>query len=318
MISLESNSGREGRDLPGREGRDLLSHAIRRFNRFELKYLVPIRAAERFKEALRANLVPDDHGDQAGCYYLSSLYYDSPDYRCYWEKVDGIRFRRKLRIRCYETAGPLASDTPVFVEIKQRVNRVTQKRRVLLPYGQALRLCDERQAPQAGERSESRSASGADERSGSRSASGAESAVIDEILAMAWEYDLRPASIVRYARQALVGSEYDIGLRVTFDTDLTYRVGDLPALHEPKSGLLLFPPDWAVVEIKVNERIPYWLTELVAIHNLSLVRVSKYCRSIELAQNLPALPVTCACASGAGRPGPALPTGCEDWRVAVA
>ena len=47
----------------------------------------------------------------------------------------------------------------------------------------------------------------------------------------------------------------------------------------------MFPPDQVVMEIKVNERIPYWLTELVAVHNLTLVRVSKYCRSIELAQN---------------------------------
>jgi len=35
-----------------------LSHVIRKFNRFELKYLVPIRDAERFKEALKANLAP--------------------------------------------------------------------------------------------------------------------------------------------------------------------------------------------------------------------------------------------------------------------
>ena len=247
-----------------------LSHIIRKFNRFELKYLVPIRDAESFKEALKANLVPDDHGDSVGRYYLSSLYYDSPDFRFYWEKVDGVKFRRKLRIRRYESAEPLAADSPVFVEIKQRVDRVTQKRRVLLPYREALRLCDERRPPEVG--------SGAAHDAG----------VIDEILGMVWHYNLRPASLVRYARQALVGTDYDIGLRVTFDTNLTYRAGDLD-LREQKSGLLLFPPDWTVVEIKVNERIPYWLTELVAVHNLSLVRVSKYCRSIELAQNLATL-----------------------------
>jgi hypothetical protein len=28
--------------------------------------------------------------------------------------------------------------------------------------------------------------------------------------------------------------------------------------------------------------VPYWLTEEVAKHQLSLIRVSKYCRSIEL------------------------------------
>jgi hypothetical protein len=41
------------------------------------------------------------------------------------------------------------------------------------------------------------------------------------------------------------------------------------------------------MEIKVNERIPYWLTEMIAAHNLQMVRFSKYCRSIEAAQNMP-------------------------------
>jgi len=246
-----------------------LSHTIRKLDRFELKYVVPTKAAEAFKKSLRTNLVPDDHGNSFGGYYISGLYYDGPALPFYWEKVNGIKFRRKLRIRHYESAGPLVADTPVFVEIKQRLNRATQKRRVLLPYRQALRLCDERQLPEAGSFVQT-----------SRDAD-----VIDEILDMLWQYNLRPASVIRYARQARVGTDYDIGLRVTFDTDLSYRISDLE-LHDAKSGLPLFAPGWTIIEIKVNERIPYWLTELVAAHNLNLVRVSKYCRSIELAQNL--------------------------------
>lgn len=246
-----------------------LSHTIRSFNRFELKYLVPIEAAEQFRQALRTYLVPDDNGDSRGNYYVSSLYYDGPDFGFYWEKVDGLKFRRKLRIRHYESSGALGVETPVFVEIKQRLNRVTQKRRVLLPYRQALQLCDRRRMP--------------DPSLFERTAQDA--AVLDEIASMLWQYDLRPVSIVRYARQALIGTEYDIGLRVTFDTDLSYRSNQLQ-LHWRNDGLQLFPPDWAVVEIKVNERIPYWLTELVAVHNLNLVRVSKYCRSIELAHDI--------------------------------
>lgn len=241
-----------------------LSHTIRKFNRFELKYLVSIQAAEKFKQALGAYLVPDEHGDGAGSYRLSSLYYDGPDYRFFWEKMDGIRLRRKLRIRCYEPPDLLSMDTPVFVEIKQRLDRVTQKRRVLLPYRDALRLCSQREIPDHEPQY---------------------TAVVDEIASMGWQYNLRPASLVSYSRQALVGTDYDIGLRVTFDTGLRYRASQLE-LDENREGLLLFPPDQTVVEIKANERIPYWLTELVAAHNLSLVRLSKYCRSIELAQNL--------------------------------
>ncbi len=246
-----------------------LSHAIRSFNRFELKYLVPVKAIREFRQALRAYLVPDDHGDSSGSYYLSSLYYDGPDLRFYWEKVDGVSFRRKLRIRQYESPAPLTADTPVSVEIKQRIDRVTQKRRVFLPYQEALRLCDERQMPRAAV----------------AEITAQDADVLDEILDMLWRYDLQRTSIVRYARQALIGTDYDVGLRVTFDTDLSYRVSNLE-LGDGQSALPLFPVDWTIVEIKVNERIPYWLTELVAQQNLTLTRVSKYCRSIELAQNL--------------------------------
>ena len=246
-----------------------LSHTIRSFNRFELKYLVPIRAAEAFRQALRTYLVCDDNGDARGRYYVSSLYYDGPDFAFYWERADGVKFRRKLRIRHYESSGPLDADTPVFVEIKQRLNRVTQKRRVSLPYREALRLCNGRQRPDDCHCEDTAQ----------------ETAVLDEVESMLWQYDLRPASIVRYSRQALIGTEHDIGLRVTFDTCLNYCADPLQ-LHDRASGLQLFPADWVIVEIKVNERMPYWLTELVAAHNLNLVRVSKYCRSIELAHNL--------------------------------
>jgi hypothetical protein len=49
----------------------------------------------------------------------------------------------------------------------------------------------------------------------------------------------------------------------------------------------MLSPSLAVMEIKVNERIPYWLTEIIAAHDLQLVRVSKYCRSIDAAQSRP-------------------------------
>lgn len=240
-----------------------LSHTIRRFNRFELKYLLSLQQAEIFKKALRAYLLADEHGNGNGRYALASLYYDSPDFRCYWEKVDGVRFRRKLRIRRYETPdAPLTEDTPVFVEIKQRLDRVTHKRRVILPYGEALRLCNERQMPEH--------------------VAPEDEAVMDEIYAYLWQYNLRPVGIVRYERQAFIGTDYDLGLRVTFDTSLNYQVHRL-RLDEQPSSLPMLSPDRVVMEIKVNERIPYWLTEMIAAHNLKMIRISKYCRAIEMA-----------------------------------
>jgi SPX domain protein involved in polyphosphate accumulation len=244
-----------------------LNHTIRKFNRFELKYLITLQQAVKFKGALRAYMRTDEHGNDNGRYALASLYFDSPDLRCYWEKEYGIRFRRKLRLRRYETGETLTEETPIFIEIKQRVDRVTQKRRVMLPYGEALRLCNDRQMPEHNPE---------------------DKAVIEEIYVYLWQYNLRPVSIVRYNRQAFIGTSYDLGLRVTFDTALTFQAHPLH-LHETPQGLPMLPVNQVVMEVKVNERIPSWLTELIADHNLRLERVSKYCRSIETAQDMPAL-----------------------------
>jgi len=190
------------------------SQTIRKFNRFELKYLITLQQAENFKSALKAYLVPDEYGSNNGHYTLSSLYYDSPDLRCYWEKEYGLRFRRKLRIRYYETDEPLTEETPICLEIKQRVDRVTQKRRAVLSYGDTLRLCNDRQLPNCAPE---------------------DKAFIKEVYVFLWQYNLRPISIVRYDRQALIGTEYDIGLRVTFDTDLSFQTHHLHLHEEPSS-----------------------------------------------------------------------------------
>jgi SPX domain protein involved in polyphosphate accumulation len=240
---------------------------IREFNRFELKYLVTAQEAERLKSALRAYMVLDGNGNHSGRYTVASLYYDSHDLRCYWENEAGVRFRRKLRIRRYETGEVLTEETPVFVEVKQRVDRVTQKRRTMLPYREALRLCNDRQIPDHAPDDE---------------------AVIEEIYVFLWRYNLRPVSIVRYERQAFVGTEYDIGLRATFDTFLSCQ-SHQHHLHEAPSGLPMLPPDLVVMEIKVNERIPYWLTDMIAAHDLRTVSFSKYCRSMETAWNTPSM-----------------------------
>ena len=91
-------------------------------------------------------------------------------------------------------------------------------------------------------------------------------------------------------RATVTHADLDYEGSVTIDRDLTYHAptdrGTGLDLRRETPGAQLFPAHLAIVEIKANERIPYWLTELVAANNFNLVRVSKYCRSIELAQNL--------------------------------
>jgi len=51
---------------------------IKKFNRFELKYLLSIDEVEELKKDLEKYLLLDDHGKK-GIYAITSLYYDTED-----------------------------------------------------------------------------------------------------------------------------------------------------------------------------------------------------------------------------------------------
>lgn len=239
---------------------------IRSFNRYELKYLLDVDFAQEVMKRLEDYMTPDAHGDKYGNYVLSSLYYDSDDFKFYWEKVEGLRFRRKLRIRLYEDGKKVTDDTKMYVEIKQRLDRVTQKRRIVLPYKKAIQFCDEHKMPELKDEKDQLFA--------------------EEMFSMIKQYDLRPQCITSYHRRAFNGSQYDPGLRVTFDTNLRYRRNNLD-LATPQLGPFMLSPNQSVMEIKVNDRIPYWLTELAADRGFQLIRVSKYCTGLEQAELVP-------------------------------
>jgi SPX domain protein involved in polyphosphate accumulation len=239
--------------------------AIRKFNRFELKYLLTIKEANELKEQIKPYLFPDPYSWKAGEYVITSLYYDTSDFKCYWEKIDGIKFRKKLRIRFYETENPLTEDSLVFVEVKQRYDKTIQKRRVEMKYKDALTLCNERIIPEHEER---------------------DTPVIEEILSMVEERNLQPTLITSYFRHAYVGTDYDLGLRITFDSSLKYRREDLD-LTSKNPGRYIISPYQVILEIKTNERVPYWLTELIAQNNYRLMRMSKYCIALEMDNEFP-------------------------------
>jgi SPX domain protein involved in polyphosphate accumulation len=293
---------------------------IKRFNRYELKYVLPVQKSRRIAEDLRAFTRPDEHGGEEG-YRVVSLYYDSPALDFFWAKIEGIKFRRKVRIRIYpEDAGTTGERSPggnrevlsvprsanrgiadagdprghvffsdlpprpeigadhqqrpltgmdaverAMVEIKQRINRTVQKRRLQLPLEEAELLCEgsvdmERMDP-------------------------LDRQVASEVQYLVNAMHLRPTCIIAYRRRAFVGSLYEPGLRITFDTDLRCRVHELKVNAGAENHLFL-PPEWCIMEVKANNAVPDWVTSLLAVHNCQLRRVSKYCTGLALAAGI--------------------------------
>ncbi|MDG2091138.1 MAG: polyphosphate polymerase domain-containing protein [Gammaproteobacteria bacterium] len=232
--------------------------ALHRFNRYEIKYYLPEANIPEFRERIQERMGVDANKNDSSR-RITSLYYDSTDLRFYWEKIEGLRFRRKLRIRAYGEPEKINDDTIVFVEIKQRVNRVTQKRRIPLSYREAKMLCDERKNPEN---------------------PAVREAFVNEVLTLAETADLQPMVITTYHREAYVGIDADLGLRITMDHRVQGRSTDFD-LGVNAANKFIIPSHLTIVEVKANERVPTWYTDLAAELCLDVVRVSKYCKAIE-------------------------------------
>jgi SPX domain protein involved in polyphosphate accumulation len=228
---------------------------IRSFNRYELKYLVDQGRGMAFLADLANYCRADPHSDPERGYPVYSLYWDSAELDFFWEKIDGQKYRRKLRLRRYE------NDDAVFVEIKQRIDRTVQKRRVRMDLEKAARVF---------------TAHGVDVEAEYE----VDDPVGQEALFLSHSLDLRPTMAVLYRRIAWLGN-YDAELRITLDSRVQYdsRALDIRAPFE--TGKYALSPERSVLEIKFNDRVPIWLTKLVAHHELPIVRYSKYCAAID-------------------------------------
>lgn len=234
---------------------------LKTIKRYELKYLLHHDQARAVASALEGRVTSDSFAGDQGAYAITSLYFDTVDFKAYWDKLEGHEFRRKVRVRVYGE-GQVTPDTIVFLEIKQRLNRALEKRRVPLPYQftTSLQQLDRRlDAFPTADRS-----------------------VLEEACYLANALQLRPACVVRYRRVALDGDEFDPGLRITFDTELKGRVHDLSLLSQGWAEEKYFvPPTFCIMEVKVNHRVPLWLTEILGQHGCALQRISKYCTALE-------------------------------------
>lgn len=257
---------------------------IKSNSRYELKYLLSWQQRNAMLRDLADYMTPDQHGSdqttddqEPGTYAITSLYYDTVDYRAYWDKLEGVRFRRKVRVRVYGNQQVAAPQTPVYLEIKQRQNKTLTKKRVLLCHENAVSLSRLPELMSALSQSKM-----GDKKSDQEPWSAEALRVLNEVVYLYHTLDLRPACVVRYTRLALNGTQEYPDLRVTFDTELKCRSRDLSLLStDGANGIYFLPPTACIMEIKVNNTVPYWLAQLVNKHGCTARRVSKYCVALE-------------------------------------
>jgi SPX domain protein involved in polyphosphate accumulation len=250
--------------------------------RYELKYLLRREQVDALVAELRATLTLDPHSNALGTYPITSLYYDTPDYKAYWDKLDGHRSRRKVRVRVYGDM-TITPDTPAFLEIKQRINKMMRKRRAPLPYHDATDF-DRYDALAAAAVSEVAGEVVGEVAGKGAQISGAQAkaALLQEAYYLYRTLQLRPACVVTYDRMAFEGDARAPDLRITIDTNLRGRIHDLSLLSTGSAtDVQVLGAEYAVLEVKANQNVPRWVAQLTARHRCTFYRISKYCMALE-------------------------------------
>jgi len=215
------------------------------FRRKEIKYLLDQKKYEEILGVIEKHMQCDEYGNSLIC----SVYFDTPDFRLIRDSIQKpTTYKEKLRLRCY---GIPDDDSKAFAELKKKYKGIVYKRRVKLPYAQALEwLSTDTAAPEEGQ-------------------------IWREIDYFKSFYkNLYPAIMIAYERVAYYSTE-DEGLRVTFDRNIRYRFNDTD-LRLGCDGDVLLGDGMYLMEIKIPSAMPLWLSGALAERGIYPASYSKY------------------------------------------
>lgn len=101
------------------------------FKRKEIKYLLSSEERNALLPILKTCMEPDAFAHSS----ISNLYYDTPDFRMVRRSLEKPMYKEKLRLRSYGTP---ENTSTVFPEIKKKAMGIVYKRRISLPYQEAV------------------------------------------------------------------------------------------------------------------------------------------------------------------------------------
>lgn len=214
--------------------------------RYENKYIINKYVYESLRRDLSAIMKLDSHSlNKDISYYISSLYFDDSDDSAYYEKVDGIEYRKKYRIRIYNgdinTAKLECKYKDENMTYKQdcKLNRINLEHLLKKDY-KRIKFKNE---------------------------------LLSQFISDSKLYGLRPSVIVDYARLAYTYPYSDV--RITFDSKI--KSGNKDDFIKRKIAKVdCLESDQIILEVKYNELLPDHIQTVLNQYNLTLGSLSKF------------------------------------------
>lgn len=222
--------------------------AIEVFNRQELKFVISLEQLDAMMPTILEHMRLDKHNVNGQAYRLYNLYVDTPDFALIRHSMaKPTAYKEKLRIRSYE---PLTDDSIVFLEVKKRYKKITNKRRTKIRLDEALRFIATGAPPSPRDYMNQQ--------------------VVDEMSVMLQKHRYQPTTYIRYDRHAFHALDPTSDLRITFDTSVISRRYNTDETNQ------LLPSDKRIMEIKSCYNMPMWLANLLDENDIRKMSFSKY------------------------------------------
>jgi SPX domain protein involved in polyphosphate accumulation len=196
--------------------------------RNEIKFIISKTMAEVLKQRLSLIMSVDTNSyNSDNSYLIRSLYFDNENSDAYYEKMDGVEYRKKYRIRIYNF-----DDKFIRLECKYKHNNMTSKDQILIDKELCIKIIDGK---------------------------------IDEIdltkdnllRQFALDYRLNrlePSIIVDYNRVAFTYHVSDV--RITFDSQIKSGMYNYNLFDKNATTYRVIDDNQMVLEVKFNEILP--------------------------------------------------------------
>jgi len=213
------------------------------FKRYEKKYIITQEQHFLLENIFSRHMKPDSFGK----YLVQNLYYDTDGWDVIRTSIEKPLYKEKMRLRCY---GEMNQENVLFLELKKKYRGIVYKRRMTVP-AKAFPAGSVRDVVRA------------------------------DVSQIARELDfyLKANAVygkiyISYWRSAFVGAE-DGDLRVTFDTDMRFRLDCLEYIR-PGEGHFILPQEKILMEIKTPGGIPVWLARTLCEKKIFPTPFSKF------------------------------------------
>lgn len=232
--------------------------------RYEYKYIVP----QKYYLPLKKEILPYVKLDQyitnnvTDDYTVRSIYFDNSRFNYYFEKIEGIKNRKKLRIRGYNNAN---GNSIVFFEIKRKFDIPIRKNRIGYAYENMLNIFQETDLEKF------------------RAMKNGHHPNYEDIYRFFYHikrYNLMPVVLIVYEREAYQ-DKFKTQNRVTFDKNL--RSLGFPKIEDlfKNEDLNFVLSNQFILEVKFNDHFPVWLEPILFRYNLKKQSASKYTMGID-------------------------------------